>query len=84
MLDLQLHKLLQLGEAHYLLIALRDFLPRHSHDRGVEKNILATSEFGIEPDTQFQHRCDAPMNCHFTAFVGSVDACQDFEQSGFA
>ena len=83
-LDLQLHKLLQLGKVHYLLIALRDFLPRHSHDRGVEKNILATSQFWIKPDPQLQHRCDAPMNCHFTPLVGSVDACQNFEQSGFA
>lgn len=83
MLDLQLHKLLQLGEAHYLLVALRDLLPRHAHDRGIQENILTASEFGVEPNAKFQHRRDATVDCYLAAFVWQIDSSQDFQQGRF-
>lgn len=81
-LDLEFHKVAEFGEFDNALVAVADLHAVEAEDGGVEEDIFATGQLGVEPDTEFKHRRDAPVNSHLAAFVGEVDARENFQEGG--
>ena len=55
----------------------------HPQDGGIEIDVVATGEFGIEPDAQFKKRRDHSVY-FYMPLVGLVDVGEDFEEGGFS
>lgn len=63
--------------------ALRDFVRLHAEGGGVEEDVFAAGELGVETCTEFKQGGDAPVDFQ-VAFIWVKGATEELEQRGFA